>query len=174
MAVGGIDKNIKTYAPEGVSVCMVENQPSPSWRYAVEQMRERGPVTQEEMRYSYMADLRNHGVHSLQLKTSQVTRGYGQQAPVYYLVDGHSKEEVVRRYVRANPVLVDGKTRAQFVSMFKKGGPEFKKAAQTVADEYELETNAVSGDTVDGRDCPYCGETVDLLPNHLRHHCSDV
>jgi len=167
-------KNLKSYVPVAISTCMAGNQPSPSWQYAIEQMRERGPITQDEIRYKYMTDLRQYGVHSLQLKTAPPTQEYGQQTPVYYLVDEHAKEEVVRRYVQANPVLVDGKSRRQFVSMFKKGGPEFKRAAQTVADEYELETDAEGGYTADGRDCPYCGETVELLPNHLRHHCSDV
>lgn len=154
---------------------MGKKRASPSWRNAVKELRERGPVTQDEIAYSDMASLREHGVFSLLLKTSPPTLGYGQQTPVYYLPDEHSKEQVVRKYIETNPELVTDKSKTQLVMMFKKAGPEFKQAAQNVAGEYELRNHSDTGQyTVVTHNCPYCGETVSRMPSHLREDCPEV
>lgn len=175
MVVGGIDKNIKSYVPASVNMSMAKEKSSPTWRSAIEQIRELGPATRDELRYTDLTGLREYGVYPLCLKTAAPTVGYGQQTSVYYLPDEQSKEQVVRKYIEANPKIVDGKSKRQLVVLFRKAGPEFKQAAQNVADEFELATHSDTGgyNTVT-RNCPYCGATVDRMANHIRHHCSEV
>jgi len=156
---------------------MAKEQPRVTREQAVEQLLNNGPATQEEIGYSNMARLRSHGVGRLHVTMTAPTLGYGHQTPVYYIRGEHSKEEIVRVYLRVNPKLTEDKSQRQLVLLFRRAGPGFKSAMQEISDEYDLRSQQ-SGDgkaTGDSqKDCPYCGETVDVLANHIRRYCSEV
>lgn len=144
---------------------MGETEPT---NLVVEHLREHGPASGAELPYSPDIQMRNiHRIHS--------TKGTYKHSAVYYLVDTHSKVEVVRKYIAENKQMLQQQDHASLTLMFKQIGPAFREAWKEIADEYNVrDRNNISHSHERSQQCPYCESTVKKLPAHLRNHCSEV
>lgn len=114
-------------------------------------LRAHGPLTGEQ--YRLLTDgadnrtpLGDAGIErplvgKFHLKTAnpQANKLGGRSTAVYYLVDEHDPEDVVRHYIEANPKHVDGVCKNAFTQHIGSWGSEWREVARRLGDELGLE-----------------------------------
>jgi len=103
-------------------------------RQNVKHLREHGPCTNEDLPHSPNLQDKKQGVARLRFtKNSGIGSGnsYGTLTPVYYLLDEHEEEDVVEKFLDANPRFADAEER-DIVRMVGRMGPSWRDAAREV------------------------------------------
>lgn len=139
---------------------------------------ENGPSIAEELPVASVAVATNHPersrVRRLLLSRENGPCQTGRQTTVHYLPQ-HSKEAVIREYLRVNSRLLEEKKQRELYMLFKTAGPEFASAWRNVVDEFDVDRREYEGRSKDARrECPFCEQQVPLLPAHLRNDCVET
>lgn len=144
-------------------------------------LREHGPTTYEKLPISSLSiSDRQHGVRRVHI-TKAATGGAkrGKQSALAYL-DAHDLTTVVRRYLEANPHLLEHVSNGGISAMFADHSSALQDAWREVREEYDTRPTGkaspaehqAGGEATRGGTCPLCGAGYD---SYLRHHfpCDD-
>ena len=100
----------------------------------VEHLREHDPSTLDELPYSPSIGDKQKGVARLRFSKcayAHQENKYGNLKAVYYLVDEHDEEEVVKAYLEANPQVSEAEGR-DIVRLMGRMGSSWRDAAREV------------------------------------------
>lgn len=146
-------------------------------RQNVRHLRHHGPSTRAELPGSQIRQYdRDEGARKFFLNGSPSTRMGGNVTPVFYLAE-HDRKDVLRRFLEANPKLVELKTFRSFQQLLGDQTTGWKEASRAIRDEFFDESVVPPGTAnASGTRCPNCGEELSFkgLPAHLRSGCKMI
>lgn len=137
----------------------------------VPHLRQNGPATADELGgHPNGAHLAQWNVKKM-LVTSSAPAGQnrGRQTPVFYIEGQHDLKDVVRKYLDANPGMLENRHKGAISRLFGRHSKAMQRAWKAVADEYDVR---VAGGSNKGgatpKTCPFCGKKdIAYLPTHL-------
>jgi hypothetical protein len=105
----------------------------------VDYLREHGPSTMDELpgtpSLNVSDKMRGAASFAANVGGAGPDAG-GRPTTVYYLIDEHDKEDVVRKFILANPKLVEAKSHRGISQIFSSQGKEWSTAASNVLDTF--------------------------------------
>lgn len=134
-----------------------------------EYLEQNGPAVSEELDSTPVVynieGLKELDIHTSVRNTSLATVS-NERTPVYYLEDVHTPREVIEKWIDNNESVYEEKSPWGLHCIFARYGDEFRKASKQVLDYENGLENGWTTDTVKN-ECPYCGEDITLLPDHI-------